>query len=49
MQTQQKNFEAAAPKQPSQMTEATYNEMIESMRSQLAEGMHARAYASRIP
>lgn len=49
IQSQQKAIEGASPKHPSQMTEATYNEMIEAMRSQLAEGMHARAYASRIP
>ena len=36
-------------KPTSHMSEATYNEMIESMRSQLAENMHARAYSSRIP
>lgn len=48
-QGQQKLVEQTTTKQTSQMTEATYNEMIESMRSQLAEGMHARAYASRIP
>lgn len=44
-----KDFGQGPSKQPSQMTEATYNEMIESMRSQLANNMHARAYASRIP
>jgi type II secretory pathway component PulC len=41
-------FERPAQKSNQPMTERSYNEMIDTMRNQLAENMRSRAYAQRV-
>ena len=42
------SFDKPGQKNNPQMTEQTYNEMIDTMRSQLAENMRSRAYSQRV-
>lgn len=42
------SFEKQQQKSNSGMTETSYNEMIDNMRSQLAENMRSRAYSQRV-
>lgn len=47
-QKKQAEFERSPQKSNQQMTESTYNEMIDAMRSQLSSSMRARAYSQRV-